>query len=48
MLTATVTQISRESYMEARKAWQDAHVQRVPEFAALRGDGRDEASKRAR
>jgi hypothetical protein len=40
MQTATVTEIKRDAYVEARKAWHHARVQLVRESLLRRGDGR--------
>jgi hypothetical protein len=46
MQTATVAEIKRDAYVEARKAWHHARVQLVHESLLRRGDGRDTTATR--
>ena len=47
MQTATVTEISWDTYMEARKAWHLTQVRLVRESLLRRGDADDERPRRS-
>lgn len=46
MQTPTVTEIKRDAYIEARKAWHHAQVQLVRESLLRRGDGDTSATRK--